>query len=84
MPEMAENVADDFCISRQAKVAFAQRSQQKAAFAHANDRLAVEIAPMSLPQRKWGQLIVEAGQTSTSDFERSVDDAESMLRPGGS
>lgn len=52
MPETAENVAAQFGISRADQDAFALRSQQKAAAAQARGRLAREIVPVSLPQRK--------------------------------
>ncbi len=52
MPETAENVAEDFKISREDQDAFALRSQQRAASAQANGRLAAEITPVVIPQRK--------------------------------
>ncbi len=57
MPETGENVAADFNISRLDQDAFALRSQNKAAAAQANGRLAKEITPVTIPQRK-GQAIV--------------------------
>ena len=52
MPETAENVADDFDISREDQDAFAFRSQQRAAAAITSGRMAREIAPVSIAQRK--------------------------------
>lgn len=52
MPETAENVADQFKVSRADQDAFALRSQQKAAIAIDSGRLAREITPVSIPQRK--------------------------------
>ncbi|OED37362.1 3-oxoadipyl-CoA thiolase [Chromatiales bacterium (ex Bugula neritina AB1)] len=52
MPETAENVAEDYNISREDQDAFALRSQQRAANAIASGRLAKEITPISIPQRK--------------------------------
>ena len=52
MPETGENVAKDFNISRTDQDAFALRSQQKAAAAQENGRLAAEITPVSIPTRK--------------------------------
>jgi 3-oxoadipyl-CoA thiolase len=52
MPQTAENVADQFGISREDQDLFALRSQQKAAAAQANGRLAAEICPVAIPQRK--------------------------------
>lgn len=59
MPETGENVAEAYNISRQDQDAFALRSQQKAATAQANGRLAQEICPVSVKQRKADDLIVE-------------------------
>ena len=58
MPETGENVAKDFKISRTDQDAFALRSQQKAAAAQENGRLAAEITPMSIPTRKGEPLLV--------------------------
>ncbi|MEZ5895437.1 MAG: 3-oxoadipyl-CoA thiolase [Parvularculaceae bacterium] len=59
MPETAENVADDFNVSREDQDAFAFRSQQRAAAAQANGRLAAEIIPVTIPQRKGDPLVVD-------------------------
>lgn len=59
MPETAENVAEDFQISRADQDAFAARSQQRAVAAQENGRLAVEIAPVSIPQRKGDPIVVD-------------------------
>lgn len=52
MGETAENLLDANPISREDQDSFALWSQQKASAAHANGRLAQEIAPVSIPQRK--------------------------------
>ncbi|ETX13373.1 acetyl-CoA acetyltransferase [Roseivivax halodurans JCM 10272] len=62
MPETAENVAEDFDISREDQDAFALRSQQKAAAAMRNGRLAREITPVAIPQRKGGDRIVDTDE----------------------
>ena len=59
MPETGENVASDFKISRQDQDAFAYRSQAKAAAAQGNGRLAREITPVTIPQRKGEPIVVE-------------------------
>jgi 3-oxoadipyl-CoA thiolase len=59
MPETAENVAERFGISREDQDAFALRSQQRAARAQERGRLAREIAPVSIPQRKGDPVLVE-------------------------
>ncbi|WP_066708516.1 3-oxoadipyl-CoA thiolase [Celeribacter ethanolicus] len=58
MPETAENVAEDFNISREDQDLFALRSQQKAGAAMANGRLAKEIVPVVIPQRKGDPIVV--------------------------
>ena len=54
MGETAENVAEQYKITRGDQDAFALRSQQKAAEARATGRLAREIVAVEIPQRKGG------------------------------
>ncbi len=58
MPETAENVAAQFNVSRLDQDAFAVRSQARAAEAQANGRLAREITPVSIPQRKGDAVVI--------------------------
>jgi 3-oxoadipyl-CoA thiolase len=58
MPETAENLACEFAISREDQDRFALWSQEKAAAAQQDGRLAAEIVPVSVPQRKNDPLIV--------------------------
>lgn len=53
----AENVADQFNVSREEQDAFAFGSQQKAAAARANGRFKDEIVPVEIPQRKGDPVI---------------------------
>ena len=59
MPLTGQNVADDFGISREAQDAMALASQNKAAAAQANGRLAQEITPVTIPQRKGDAIVVD-------------------------
>ncbi|WP_309084725.1 3-oxoadipyl-CoA thiolase [Chelativorans sp.] len=59
MPETGENVAEDFRVSRADQDAFAMRSQDKAVAAQENGRLAKEIVPVKIPQRKGEPVVVE-------------------------
>src|SRR3954470_3358280 len=59
MPSTAENVAQEWQVSREDQDVFAVRSQDKAAAAQENGRLAAEIVPVSIPQRKGDPLIVD-------------------------
>ncbi|RWH73639.1 3-oxoadipyl-CoA thiolase [Mesorhizobium sp.] len=58
MPETGENVAEDFSVSRADQDAFAVRSQDKAVAAQENGRLAKEITPVTIPQRKGDAIVV--------------------------
>ena len=59
MPSTAENVAQEYQISREDQDAFAVRSQARAAAAQANGRLAAEIVAVEIPQRKGDALVVD-------------------------
>ncbi|AWM27524.1 3-oxoadipyl-CoA thiolase [Sinorhizobium fredii] len=59
MPQTGQNVADDFGISREAQDAMALASQTKAAEAQASGRLAKEITPVTIPQKKGDALVVD-------------------------
>jgi acetyl-CoA acyltransferase len=58
MGETAENLADMYGISREDQDRFALWSQQKAADAQQSGRLAEEIAPVLIPQKKKDPLAV--------------------------
>ena len=52
MPQTADNVAEDFHIARADQDAFALRSQQRWAAAHAAGRFADELVPVFIAQKK--------------------------------
>jgi 3-oxoadipyl-CoA thiolase len=58
MPETAENVAEDFKVSRADQDAFALRSQQRALAAQANGALAQEIVAVTIPSKKGDAVVV--------------------------
>jgi acetyl-CoA acyltransferase len=58
MPETGENVAEEFGVSRADQDAFAVRSQNKAVAAQANGRLAKEIVPVNIAQKKGDPVVV--------------------------
>ena len=62
MPETAENVAEDYQISREDQDAFALRSQAKAGKAQASGRLAKEITPVTIPQRRGDAIVVDTDE----------------------
>ncbi|MCE0342637.1 3-oxoadipyl-CoA thiolase [Klebsiella pneumoniae] len=57
MPETAENVADEFAISRADQDAFALRSQLRTAAAQEAGRFAYELIAVQVPQRKGEPLL---------------------------
>jgi 3-oxoadipyl-CoA thiolase len=67
MAETAENVAEEFHIAREDQDAFAYRSQTRAAAAIANGRMAEEIFPVTIPQRKGAPVVVETDEHPRPD-----------------
>ncbi len=67
MPETGENVAADYGISRADQDAFALRSQQRAVAAQNNGRLAREIVPVTIPQRRKDPIIIAADEYPRAD-----------------
>ncbi|MFW2373141.1 MAG: 3-oxoadipyl-CoA thiolase [Gammaproteobacteria bacterium] len=67
MPETAENVAEQFNISRQDQDAFALRSQQRTADAIQAGRLDEEIVPVQVPQRKGEPIMVSVDEHPRAD-----------------
>jgi acetyl-CoA C-acetyltransferase len=58
MPETAENVAEEFRISRADQDAFALRSQQRALKAQQDGSLAEEIVAVTIPSKKGDPVVV--------------------------
>ena len=67
MPETAENVAEEFQISRIDQDAFAFRSQARTKAALENGRLAKEIVPVEVKQRRSDPLIVDVDEHPRPD-----------------
>jgi len=59
MADTAENVAEEFRISRDDQDAFAYRSQQRAQLAQQSGRFDEESIPVSVPQRRGDPVIVD-------------------------
>ncbi|MFD2112330.1 acetyl-CoA C-acetyltransferase [Thiorhodococcus fuscus] len=74
----AENIAKQFCFTREAQDTFAAESQQKAEAAIKAGRFKDEIVPVSIPQRKGDPLVFD-----TDEFPRAGTTAEGLgkLRP---
>jgi len=55
----AENLADQFELTREAQDAFATQSQNKTEAAQASGRFSSEIVPISIPQKKGDPLVID-------------------------
>ena len=85
MPETAENVAADFNISREDQDAFAVRSQQRTAAAQQNGKLAEEIVPVTIPQRKADPIIFDTDEHArASTTQETLAKLKAPFREGGS
>jgi 3-oxoadipyl-CoA thiolase len=84
MPETAENVAADFQVSRADQDAFALRSQTRALSAQASGRLAREIVPVSIPQRKGDAIIVDRDEHPRQTSLEALAKLGTPFRAGGS
>lgn len=58
MIETAENLARKYSISREAADAYAVRSQHRAAAAWSEGRMAAEVVPVSVPQKRGDAIVV--------------------------
>jgi acetyl-CoA acetyltransferase family protein len=67
MPETAENVAEDWHISRADQDAFAFRSQMRTAAATKNGQLAEEVVPVTIPSKKGIPLVVSQDEHPRPD-----------------
>lgn len=83
MPETGENVAEQFNIARADQDAFALRSQEKAAAAQSNGRLAAEITPVTIPQRRGDPLVVEADEHPRATSLEKLGQLATPFRDGG-
>lgn len=85
MPETAENVAEDYNVSRADQDAFALRSQQKTKAAQDNGRLAQEIVPVTIPQRKGDPKIIAADEHPRAETTlETLSGLRAPFRDGGS
>ncbi len=83
MPETAENVAEDFDVTREDQDSFALRSQEKAAAAQSNGRLAEEITPVTIPQRKGEDVTVQTDEHPRLTSLEKLASLKAPFRDGG-
>jgi 3-oxoadipyl-CoA thiolase len=84
MPETAENVAEEFQVSREDQDRFAAESQRRAATAQANGRLAAEIVPVTIPQRKGDPIIVDRDEHPRETSVEALGRLKPIVRENGS
>ncbi len=83
--ETAENIAEQYHISREDQDAFALQSHQRAVAAIDNGIFAEEIAPVSIPQRKGEPLLVDSDQRPRRDTSlEALARLKPAFREGGS
>jgi acetyl-CoA acyltransferase len=83
MPETAENVADDYKINRADQDQMALRSQNKAAAAQANGRLAKEITPVVIPQKKGDPIVISQDEHPRATTIEALTKLKPIVRPDG-
>jgi 3-oxoadipyl-CoA thiolase len=83
MPETAENVAEDFKISRADQDAFALRSQQRALAAQADGRLAAELVPVTIPAKRGDPVTVSKDEHPRETSMEALAKLKPIVREGG-
>ena len=83
MPETAENVADDYGISRADQDAFALASQSKAARAQQDGVFEREIVPVLVPQKKGEALRVARDEHPRETSLEALAKLKPVVRPDG-
>jgi 3-oxoadipyl-CoA thiolase len=83
MPETAENVAQEFGIARPDQDAFALRSQQRAAAAIAAGRMADEIVPVSVAQKRGDPVIVTTDEHPRATSLEALTKLKGIVRADG-
>ncbi len=83
MPETAENVAAEFKVSRADQDAFALRSQQRTAAAMAAGRLAEEIIPVTMAQKKGEPIVVSRDEHPRETSLEALAKLKGIVKPDG-
>jgi len=83
MPETAENVAQEFRVSRADQDAFALRSQQRAATAIAEGRLADEIVAVTIPTKKGEPVVLKQDEHPRATTLETLAKLKGVVRPDG-
>ena len=84
MPETAENVAAEFGVSRADQDAFALRSQQRWAHAHAEGFFKKELLPVALPQKKGEPISFDVDEHPRATTLEALAKLKPVVKAGGS
>jgi acetyl-CoA acetyltransferase len=84
MPETAQNVADDYGVSRADQDAFALRSQEKALVAQNSGRLGKEIVPVNITSKKGEVFTILLDEHPRSTSIEALQKLKPIVRPDGS
>ncbi|MDB5936971.1 MAG: beta-ketoadipyl CoA thiolase [Massilia sp.] len=84
MPETAENVAQDYAISRADQDLFAFNTQTRTARAQKDGILAQEIVPVQLPQKKGDPILFEHDEHPRLSSLEALAKLKGVVRPDGS
>jgi 3-oxoadipyl-CoA thiolase len=83
MPETAENVADDFGVSRADQDAMALRSQLRAVEAQKRGFFDAEITPVTVPQKKGDAIVVAKDEHPRETSLEALGKLKPIVRPNG-
>ena len=83
MPETAENVAEEYQVSRAEQDVFAAESQRRAKAAQENGRLAAEIVPVTIPQRKGDPVVVDRDEHPRDTNVEALAKLKPIVKPDG-
>ncbi|MDA0743294.1 MAG: acetyl-CoA C-acyltransferase, partial [Proteobacteria bacterium] len=83
MPQTAENVAEQWAITREAQDAFALDSQTKAAAALTSGRFDAEIVPVSVPQRRGDPVVFAVDEHPRATSLDALARLKPVVRPDG-
>ena len=83
MPETAENVAEEFQVSRDDQDRFAHESQVRAARAQSSGRLAAEIVPVAITQRKGDPILADTDEHPRLTSVEALAKLKPIVREGG-
>jgi acetyl-CoA acyltransferase len=83
MPETAENVADDYNISRADQDAFALASQARAARAQRDGTFEQEIVPVLMPQKKGEPVVFARDEHPRETSLEALAKLKPVVRPDG-